>query len=201
MKSNRIRPNPRFAELCRTLSAHPDWPKPWSGIFFRFQIIDFPAPKDVLSGHGARQRGGRWNQPGISAVYGSTTQATALVESQANDRYYGIEAGSPRILVAIEARLAGVIDLTSTAIQRALGISLVELTAEDWRKLLQSGRESTTQALGRAAVMNGASGLLVRSAAVPVGVNVVVFPGTNKNDRLTVAEGDQPARPGIKAGA
>jgi hypothetical protein len=51
-----------------------------------------------------------------------------------------------------------------------MGITLIELAAEDWRKLLQSGRESTFHALGRAAAVTGASGLLVRSAAVPLGV-------------------------------
>jgi RES domain-containing protein len=201
MKFGRIQPNPRFSELYEALSAHPDWLKPWSGVFFRFQTVDFPAPTDVLSGQGARQRGGRWNRPGISALYGSTTDTTALEESKANDRYYSIETKSPRLLVAIEARLVGVIDLTSTAIRRAMGITLIELAAEDWRKLLQSGRESTSQALGRAAAVTGASGLLVRSAAVPMGVNVVVFPYAHKNDRLTVAEGDKLSQLRIKPGA
>jgi RES domain-containing protein len=54
------------------LNAHPDWLKPWSGVFFRFQTVDFPSIKNIISGEGARQRGGRWNQPGTPALYGST---------------------------------------------------------------------------------------------------------------------------------
>jgi RES domain-containing protein len=198
MKYGRIQSNPRFAELRGTLNAHPDWLKPWSGIFFRFQTVDFPAAKDVLSGQGARQRGGRWNQPGISTLYGSTTDNAALEESKANDRYYGMVTTSPRLLVAVDAQLVGVLDLTSAAIRRTLGITLKELAAEDWRKLLQSGQESTSQALGRAAAATGASGLLARSASVHLGVNVVVFPGAHKNDRLAVVEGDKLTRLGVK---
>jgi RES domain-containing protein len=201
MKHGRIQSHPRFAELREILNAHPDWFKPWSGIFFRFQTVDFPAVKEILSGQGARQRGGRWNQPGISTLYGSTTDNTALEEVKANDRYYGIETKNPRLLVAVEAQLVGVLDLTSSVIRRALGITLKELAAEDWRKLLQSGQESTSQALGHAAAESGASGLLARSATVPLGINVVVFPGAHKNDRLTVVEGGKLTRLGIKTRA
>lgn len=172
--------------------------KPWTGTFFRFQTIDFPAPKDVLSGEGARERGGRWNQPGLAAVYGSTTDVTALEECKANDRYYGVRTKSPRLLVAVEARLVGVLDLTSSAIRRGLNVTLKELAAEDWRKLLQAGRESSSQALGRAGATVGASGLLVRSAAVVRGINVVVFPRANRDDRMEVVEGEKLTRLGVR---
>lgn len=198
MKFGRIQPNPRFAEFQKIVAAHPEWLSAWSGTFFRFQSIDFPAPKDVLSGSGARERGGRWNLPGLATVYGSTTDDTALEECKANDRYYGIETKSPRLLVAIEARLVGVIDLTSPAIRRTLGVTLPELAAEDWRKLLNAGRESSSQALGRAGAVAGASGLLVRSATIPRGVNLAVFPGAHPNDRITVVEGDKLARLGVR---
>jgi len=56
--------------------------------------------------------------------------------------------------------------LTSAGIRRTLGVTLKELAAEDWRKLLQAGQESSSQALGRAGSATGASGPLVRSAAV-----------------------------------
>ena len=65
------------------------------------------------------------------------------------------------------------------------------LTAEDWRKLQESGRESFTQALGRAAFHVGASGILARSAAA-VGVNGLVFPGNlGKGESLVVGEGEK----------
>lgn len=60
------------------------------------------------------------------------------------------------------------LDLTSIRIRRTLGVTLKELAEEDWRKLLQAGQESSSQALGRAASVNGASGLLVRSATLSI---------------------------------
>ncbi|MEY4814837.1 MAG: hypothetical protein RLZZ162_1910, partial [Verrucomicrobiota bacterium] len=159
-------PNPRYGELCAILAAHPEWLSPWSGHFFRFQTIQFPAGRNILSGTGARHRGGRWNPPGLAALYGSTTDTAALEEAKANDRYYGLETKTPRLVVAIEAKMGKMLDLTSPGIRRPLGITLAELSGEDWRKLLQSGQESLSQALGRAAASTGASGLLVRSTAV-----------------------------------
>ena len=198
MKSQRLQSNPRFAEFAAILAAHPEWLQPWSGTFFRFQTIDFPAANDVLSGNGARMHGGRWNQPGLATVYGSTTDTTALEECKANDRYYGVQTKGPRLLVAIEAQLAGVLDLASAGIRRTLGVTLRELAAEDWRKLMQAGKESSSQALGRAALGNGASGLLVRSAAVPSGINVAVFPHVHRDDRMKVVEGEKLAQLGVR---
>ena len=172
----KLRTNPRFAELRALLASKPELLQPWSGTLFRFQTVEFPKPEDVLSGAGAKQRGGRWNPRGVAALYGSTTDATALEESKANDQYAGIVNRSPRLVVAVEARLARVLDFTSASVRRQLGVTLTELRAEDWRKLLESGRESFTQALGRAAFQTGASGILARSAAA-AGVNAVVFPG------------------------
>lgn len=197
MKFSRIQPNPRYVEFQEILAAHPEWLKPWTGTFFRFQTMEFPTAKDVLGGGGARARGGRWNQPGLATVYGSTTDTVALEECKANDRYHGVVTKGPRLLVAIEARLVGVLDLASPGIRRALGVTLKELAAEDWRKLLQAGRESSSQALGRAGAVNGASGLLVRSAAVPQGINVVVFPRGHRNDRMKVVEEEKLARLGM----
>ena len=198
MNFNRLQPNPRFAEFQKILVAHPEWLQPWKGTFFRFQTIDFPAAKDVLSGDGARVHGGRWNQPGLATVYGSTTDSAALEECKANDRYYGVQAKAPRLLVAIEAQLAKLLELTSAGIRRTLGVTLKELAAEDWRKLMQAGKESSTQALGRAAVGSGASGLLVRSAAVSSGINVAIFPHVHRDDRMKVVEGEKLARLGVR---
>lgn len=184
-----IHRHPRFAELRDELQAHPEWFVPWQGTLYRFQTVDFPTPGDVLSGAGASGRGGRWNGPGLATVYGSTTDTTALEECKAHDRYYGVETKSPRLLVAIEAQLTRTLDLTDAAMRRAMGVTLEELAAEDWRKLMAAGKESFTQAIGRAVAAAGGSGLLSRSAAVKGGVNVAVFPGVVASDFLAVVEG------------
>lgn len=143
---------------------------------------------------GAKQRGGRWNPPGLAALYGSTTDTAALEEAKANDRYYSLETKTPRLVVAIQAKIGKMLELESPGIRRQLGITLAELAGEDWRKLLQSGQESLSQALGRAAASTGASGLLVRSAAVRQSSNVILFPPIYGSDRLTIIEGDALAR-------
>jgi RES domain-containing protein len=190
--------HPRFTEFLNLFRAHPEWFCPWGGVLFRFQTIDFPAPKDVLSGAGARGRGGRWNPPGLATIYGSTTDSTALEECKANDRYYGVVTKSPRLLVAIEARLNRVLDLTSTTTRHRMDITLTELEAEDWRKLLAARRESLTEVLGRAVAASGGSGLIARSTAVPRGVKVIIFPGNCASDRLAVVGGKKLEQLGVK---
>jgi RES domain-containing protein len=181
--------HPRFAGLRDEFQDHPEWFSPWSGLLFRFQTVDYPLAKDILSGKGASWRGGRWNPPGYATVYGSTTDTAALEECKANDRYYGIVTKGPRLLVAIQANLSRVLDLTNAGLRRTLDLTLTELAAEDWRKLLAAGKESLTQAIGRAVAETGGSGLLVRSSAVHRGVNAAIFPGVCHGDHLQVVEG------------
>ncbi len=190
--------HPRFAELRGEFRAHPEWFNPLTGTLFRFQTVEFPGPKDVLSGKGASSRGGRWNPPGLATLYGSTTDTTALEECKANDRYYGVETRGPRLLVAIEARLTRMLDLTDAHRRRALGLTLEELAVEDWRKLQDAGKESFTQAFGRAVAEVGGSGLLARSAVVRRGVNMVIFPGVCRADCLAVVEGEKLGKLSVK---
>ena len=201
MSSPHPTPNPRFAEFRALLAANTAWFQRWKGTFYRFQGIDYPAPTQILNGEGARRRGGRWNRPGLSTIYGSLSDVTALEECKANDRYYGVVTKSPRLLVAVDASLTATLDLTSTAVRRALNVTLEELDSEDWRKIQQQGFESVSQALGRAAAACSASGLLVNSAAVPQGVNLVIFPGNRSADRLKVVNEERLLTLGIKTRA
>jgi RES domain-containing protein len=201
MRLGRVQPHPRYAELRDQFRAHPEWFGPWSATVFRFQTVDFPAPEAVLSGWAARVRGGRWNPPGLRTLYGSTTDTTALEECKASDRHYGVVTKAPRLLVAIEVQLERVLDLTRPEIRRSLGVTLAELAAEDWRKLSEAGQESFTQALGRAVAASGGSGLLARSAAVPRGVNLVIYPAVRAGDKLDVVEGEKLKRLGVRTRA
>ena len=187
-----------MAELRDQFRAHPGWFTRWTGTLFRFHTVDYPMAKDVLSGKGAAWRGGRWNPPGLSTIYGSTTDTTALEECKANDRYYGAVTKSPRLLVALEAHLTRALDLTNAGVRRALDLTLAELAAEDWRKLSAAGKESFTQVLGRAVAETGGSGLLARSSAVKRGINVVIFPGVCRADQLTVVEGHRLDNLGVR---
>jgi len=190
--------HPRFTELRDEFRDRPEWFTPWAGTIFRFQTVDFPTARDVLSGDGARKHGGRWNAPGIAAIYGSTTDTTALEECKANDRYYGVVTKSPRLLVAIEAQLTRVLDLTDAEIRRGLELNLKELAAEDWRKLMAAAAESLTQVVGRAVADAGGSGLLARSAAVKRGINMAIFPAACSRDHLEVVEGKKLEKMGVR---
>lgn len=201
MQLPHLTPNPRFAAFKATLTKNPGLFQPWQGTFFRFQSISFPAPGEVLSGEGARRRGGRWNPPGQAALYGSLTDTVALEECKANDRYYGVETKGPRLLIAIEAVLTGLVDLTSSTVRRTLGLTLQELAHEDWRMLQHAGKESSSQALGRAAAACGASGLLARSTALHGTTNLAVFPKARQHDRLRIVGEKELGKLGIKSRA
>jgi hypothetical protein len=77
-----------------------------------------PSPfyNDILSGHGAYQAGGRWNAPGIYAIYGSLEPGLAADESfNFLLRHFGWQSRDvpPRMLVGIRVSLRAVLDLTN----------------------------------------------------------------------------------------
>lgn len=162
---------------------------------YRVTTLDYPKPKSILLGQGSFLHGGRWNAIGsFRAVYGSTADIVAVAESRATADYARVPFPftTPRLLVAIEFGLQAVLDLTASAIRKQLGFALAELGKEDWRKEQDAGRESFTQAIGRAVFANGAEGLLTVSARVPGGVNVVYFPANHRRgSRVRVLESEK----------
>ncbi len=104
----------------------------------------------------------RYSGPGRGGVYGGTSQKTALAEIT----HYGAEAG--RIPVSRNVRVDNVLDLTNPSVRRQLGVSLEDLTSNDY---------STTQRVGDWARQNGYNGILAPSARNAGGGNLVVFDG------------------------
>ena len=84
------------------------------------------------------------------------------------------------MICGIVCDLARVLDLTSDV---PGWLDLPQWLQEDFSAINDSGFETLCQAFGRAARNSGISGLLVPSARVPEGVNLVVF-----RDRLRRAE-------------
>ncbi|MGE5276322.1 MAG: RES family NAD+ phosphorylase [Acidobacteriota bacterium] len=172
-----MRPNPelpRLAAAIRRISA-----KPWSGVAYRSASPAYAGSRDLVSGEGVRRHGGRWNPPGaFAAVYASLSPETALAEALAQFRHYGIpEADAlPRVIAALEVRLEALSDLTAGSAPRTLRVSRRRMRNDAWRRAQGEGRESLTQAIGRAAFEAGLEALLVPSAADPSGTNLVVFP-------------------------
>jgi len=173
------RPHPAFEKLRKQIAESSQLLRPWQGVAYRVTTLDYPSPKSILLGQGSFLHGGRWNAIGsFRAVYGSTADTVAVAESRATADYANIPLpfATPRLLVAIELALQAVLDLTRASIRERLDITSNELRAEDWRKVQEEGRESFTQVIGRAVFSNEGEGLLVPSARVPAGVNIVYFP-------------------------
>jgi len=171
--------HPRFAKIRQQLGDAAGLLQPWKGAAYRVTTIEYANPKSILLGQGSFLYGGRWNAIGsFRAVYGSTEDTVAVVESRATADYAQVPwpFRTPRLLVAIELSLQRVLDLTSASVRETLAISLEELQAEDWRKVQEEQAESLTQAIGRAVFVNRGEGLLAPSARIPLGVNVVYFP-------------------------
>ena len=185
----------RAFEKLRTEIKEADLFRPWKGPAYRVTTLDYPSPKSILLGQGSFLHGGRWNAIGsFRAVYGSTEDTVAVAESRATADYAGVSwpFRTPRLLVAIELSLQAILDLTDTSIRTRLGLTLDGLRTEDWRKVQEEGMESFTQAIGRAVFANGGEGLLVPSARVAAGVNVVYFPENHrKTSRVTVLDSEK----------
>ena len=156
--------HPRFQELLSLIEKTPGLAKRWRGIGFRSVTPGSADPVKILSGQGSFHMGGRWNAPGsVRAAYASTKPEVALAEALAHFRYNGFqdEDAMPRVTVALEFKLRKVLNLTNSKVRRQL--------KQDARK------ESQSQCLGRAVAAAGFEGLLVPSAAVPKGINLVYF--------------------------
>lgn len=152
---------------------------------------------DLLTGEGSRREGGRWDPKGIAVVYASLGPETALAETLAHARYYGlpVEDTMPRTFVAIEVRLQTILDLRQGPIRRRLRVSADRILRVDWRNELHLGRRPITQAIGQAASQAGWEGLLVPSAADRLGSNLLVFPGNLlTGSQIRVRNAGRPSR-------
>jgi RES domain-containing protein len=147
-------------------------------VAYRSSTPKYATEQDLLTGEGSRRFGGRWNPVGIAMVYASLIPETAMAETLAHHRYYGIpiEDAMPRVFVAIEARLRFVLDLREGAVRQRLQVSMERILAVDWRGEIREGRQPVTQLIGQAAWESGWEGLIVPSAADPKGNNLVILP-------------------------
>jgi len=176
--SGTLEPSPFYNDFRAIFSQNEEIFAPWSGVIFRSVSPRYARPGDILSGQGAYQAGGRWNAPGVYAIYGSLEPGLAADESfNFLLQHFGWQSRDvpPRMLVGIRASLRAVLDLTSlTDVHPPL--DLEELLLEDWRKTNGERKESRSQALGRA-VTDLAEGILAPSR-IRNGRNLVIYPGS-----------------------
>jgi RES domain-containing protein len=161
----------------------------FDGVVFRSTEPTYATKKDLLTGEGSRLYGGRWNPPGsFATVYAARSDVTAVAESKAHLEYYGFDPADawPRTLVAIDIKLARVLDLTAGPVRQALAVSATRMRGDDWRALNRRRREeSLTQAIGRAAYASMLEALLV--PACDAGTNLVWFPGNlSRTSKATI---------------
>jgi RES domain-containing protein len=166
----------------------------FSGVAYRSSTPEYATEDDLLTGEGSKLHGGRWNPIGIAVVYASLTPETAMAETLANNRYYGIsvEEAMPRTFVAFAAKLHAVLDFRDGNVRRRLQVSQKRILAVDWRKDVRAGREPITQKIGQAAYEAGWEGVIVPSAVDPNGYNLLIFPDKrNPKSELEILHADR----------
>ena len=153
---------------------------PWAGTVFRSASVRYANRDNFLTGAGAQKAGARWNPAdSFASIYVSLTPETAIQESLAHFRYYGLPAEDalPRVLAAAQVVLRRVLNLTDVKVRKTLKVSLADLLDVDWRAEAKTGREALPQAIGRLAWNAKWEALMVPSAVDPSGKNLIVFPG------------------------
>jgi RES domain-containing protein len=176
-------PHPDFDRLAAAVVRCMPLVGGWAGDVFRFAVPRWATTAHLLTGAGALHAGGRWHPVGaFRAVYASLDPETALAESLAHYRRFGIAVrdAMPRTLNAVTISLHQTLDLTDGLVRRHLMFSLARMLAEEWWARQASDEEAETQAVGRAAQAAGLEGLIVPSAARPGGRGLVYFPDNRR---------------------
>lgn len=186
--------DPTLAQLQARLAQLVALAASFEGVVYRSSTPQYATETDLLTGEGSRRNGGRWNPVVIALVYASFTPETAMAETLAHNRDYGIpvEDAMPRTFVAIEAKVHALLDLRNGTVRRRLQVSAEQILTVDWRAEVHAGREPITQRLCRAAHAGPWAGLIVPSAADPTGHNLLVFPDKlGPDDVLRVVNADK----------
>jgi RES domain-containing protein len=193
----------KYAELLKRLERTLTTLAPFHGTLYRACDPTYANTRDLLTGEGSRKAGGRWNGPGsFATVYLAQSVDGSVAESLGLPGVYGFDPDDrlPLTLVAVEARLNAVLDLTDARVRRAAAVTLRAMKICDWRSENATGTEAITQALGRAAFAFGVQGIIVPSAIKRTFKNLNVFPANLAGTAsLTILGADKlpPPVPGL----
>ncbi len=134
-----------------------------------------------LSGQGAATRGGRYNEPGMPALYMSARFETAVAEYE---QELGIRPGT---LCAYRTDISGIVDLCDEKIRRSANMEERDLDCP-WKEIaLIERRRPPTWDIARRLYEAGAAGVLVPSIRWPSGVNLVLWRWNDADDRRVTA--------------
>jgi len=123
----------------------------------------------------------RYSEPGIGAVYSGTSVETSIAEVASYPRNpFNFR---PKVLVAGDVRIEGVLDLTDPAALRALGVTRYEITQSSHGA---NGSYNHTQRIARWAREQGYNAILAPSAQRASGTNLITFDSTKvTHERFT----------------
>jgi RES domain-containing protein len=184
---------PTLKQLTTCFTKLVDDAQAFSGPTYRSCTPSYATETDLVTGEGSKLHGARWNPKGIAVVYAADSPETAMAESLAHFRYFGIpvQSAMPRVFVAIELKLKCVVDLRESNVRQRLHVSNDTMITIDWRKEVKAGVLPITQAIGQAAFAAGVEGIIVPSAAQSDGFNVLVFPANlKKGSKILVLNAD-----------
>lgn len=135
---------------------------PFEGIVYRAHHPRWAFEPE--SGLGASQHGGRFNRPGIQALYTSLRPETAWLEAQ---QAFPFKA-QPMTICAYDVNCADVLNLTSVEVRKAAGISLNDLGCA-WEDLAVGGTEPPSWTIAQRLTATGIAGVIVPSFAYRAG--------------------------------
>jgi RES domain-containing protein len=133
-------------------------PLHWQGLVYRAHHPGWAWAPD--SGEGARLHGGRFNRPGLPALYTALRPETAWLEAQAGFAF----KAQPMTLCAYRVDCDGVLDLTDPRHLAACGIAAADLAAP-WADLADRGEPVPSWAIADRLVAAGAAAVIVPSFA------------------------------------
>jgi len=139
-----------------------------------------------LSGAGAASDGGRFNRPGVEALYLSKAPQTALEEYR-----QGASITPPATLAAYNVRLGNVVDLSEGFDPLAWDAQWTEWNCP-WRKIARIDRRTPASwLLSDIAINAGYKGILFPSLRHAGGTNLVIFnAGLDNKDDVAVHDPD-----------
>lgn len=142
---------------------------PFISIDARFwRMLSIRWQREPLSGAGAARLGGRWNRPGLPALYLSADHATAVLE-------FHQDLVRPGTLATYEVRSQAIVDLTNPAVAERFGLNDASIAAE-WRSMVAIQKiDPPGWRAADAMIGIGADGALVPSVQHPGGVNLVLW--------------------------